>query len=694
MKIPDFESLGEVAPPRPSRDIAVVSNPGATGEGQEIVGASAEKAGTQLQDMVDRANTMQAINSYTTQAAELGAQHYALQGKNAIDDMGPYIQRLNNLGSQINDSLTTNQSRLAFQTHVLGVIGREQYSSAIHAGQQAVQFSNQQFKAHSDLQMTNYANNIVTDPATANDARLQDIAALTNHLKHDLGYDDDTIADVVANRNADYENQKQASQKDYMLNLPLSQSVPTVMSWGTQTGGARNMGGDTVQPYSAERIADVRAKLAAPSPYDASFQKYAQEYGVDPQELKLHGIAESDLNPKADNGQAQGLMQLTPGTAKALGVTDPFDADQSIRGAAQLMAQQKIASGGDTGIADKLYYAGADTGQWGKNTAQYAENLAAVRGTTALATATTPTINGVQVEPQTAAIIAKAVTANQSEALRLQKEQQAQTDLKTETDFVPKWASGQLSSKDVIDSALSPEKKITWLDRLEKGDPKVNPNSADVITQRGILQNMQVDDPKAFVNTDMSSYAGKLPATDIAKFQEAQMKMRQGDTSIEAQNKQAKEITDSVADMFPVDWRDKKDQKSQDDASAFKGNLVQAVQQAQAAGGKPVSRDDIRKMASDMLGDVVVKGSVWNSTEKAYQVPSGTNPASVTQGPSTGKTITVPVAGKTIDVPDNMYVPETFREYYSRIYQSRFGSTPTEGMIKGGYLTSLQQPAG
>lgn len=138
-----------------------------------------------------------------------------------------------------------------------------------------------------------------------------------------------------------------------------------------------NYGADTVKPFSPQKVQDVQAMVSAPSPYDAYFQAAGAKYGVDPQELKMRAAVESGLDPKASNGQAAGIMQFTPATAKSLGI-DPLNPEQAIDAAAQQIAKYKKA---DPSNVDQMYYGGADRSKWGPNTEQYAANLNAVRQT-------------------------------------------------------------------------------------------------------------------------------------------------------------------------------------------------------------------------------------------------------------------------------------------------------------------------
>ena len=85
----------------------------------------------------------------------------------------------------------------------------------------------------------------------------------------------------------------------------------------------------------------------------------AAEYGVETSLLRAVIHAESAFNPMAlSNKGAQGLMQLMPGTAGDLGVTDAFDASQNIRGGARYLAQLLKSFNGDTQLATAAYNAG------------------------------------------------------------------------------------------------------------------------------------------------------------------------------------------------------------------------------------------------------------------------------------------------------------------------------------------------
>lgn len=85
----------------------------------------------------------------------------------------------------------------------------------------------------------------------------------------------------------------------------------------------------------------------------------ANKYGVDPDFALSIGRAESNLqaNPPPSSAGAIGTMQLMPGTAHDLGVTDPADAAQNIDGGVRYLAQLQRHFGDPT-LTAAAYNAG------------------------------------------------------------------------------------------------------------------------------------------------------------------------------------------------------------------------------------------------------------------------------------------------------------------------------------------------
>lgn len=83
-----------------------------------------------------------------------------------------------------------------------------------------------------------------------------------------------------------------------------------------------------------------QAPAGGVSAFRPLIEREAQSAGIDADLLHALIQAESGGNPMAvSSAGAQGLTQLMPGTARGLGVTDPFNPEQSVRGGARYLGQ-------------------------------------------------------------------------------------------------------------------------------------------------------------------------------------------------------------------------------------------------------------------------------------------------------------------------------------------------------------------
>ncbi|MCX6397856.1 MAG: transglycosylase SLT domain-containing protein [Propionibacteriales bacterium] len=98
--------------------------------------------------------------------------------------------------------------------------------------------------------------------------------------------------------------------------------------------------------------------VSTSTPYGDLFTRAAEKYGVPAGLLSAVAKQESGYNPKAVSpAGAQGLMQLMPGTAKGLGVTNSFDPAQAVDGAARML-RDLTNRFGRTDLALAAYNAG------------------------------------------------------------------------------------------------------------------------------------------------------------------------------------------------------------------------------------------------------------------------------------------------------------------------------------------------
>lgn len=93
---------------------------------------------------------------------------------------------------------------------------------------------------------------------------------------------------------------------------------------------------------------------------DAYFQQAADTYNISVDLLKAVARQESGFQTDiVSSSGAIGVMQLMPGTAEYLGVTDPYNAEQNIMGGAKLLSELSARYNGDLSLTLAAYNAGA-----------------------------------------------------------------------------------------------------------------------------------------------------------------------------------------------------------------------------------------------------------------------------------------------------------------------------------------------
>jgi soluble lytic murein transglycosylase-like protein len=88
-----------------------------------------------------------------------------------------------------------------------------------------------------------------------------------------------------------------------------------------------------------ELVAKIRSGRVPPGQVFALVQAIARRYGVDP--LLVWAVIDVESGGDAtavSTAGAEGLMQLMPGTARGLGVSNPFNPSQNISGGVRYLA--------------------------------------------------------------------------------------------------------------------------------------------------------------------------------------------------------------------------------------------------------------------------------------------------------------------------------------------------------------------
>lgn len=100
------------------------------------------------------------------------------------------------------------------------------------------------------------------------------------------------------------------------------------------------------------------SSLGSSEEIDNMIDRVAAQYGMDPDLIRAVVMTESSCRPDAvSHCGAQGLMQLMPGTAKEMGVTNTFDPYQNICGGTAYLKKQ-IERFGDVRLALAAYNTG------------------------------------------------------------------------------------------------------------------------------------------------------------------------------------------------------------------------------------------------------------------------------------------------------------------------------------------------
>ncbi len=120
------------------------------------------------------------------------------------------------------------------------------------------------------------------------------------------------------------------------------------------------VGQNTVDALNGKEVANSGTGNAPNNTqYDSIIKEAAEKYGLDPNLVKAVIRKESTFNPNAGSSAgARGLMQLMPGTSRAMGVSNPLDPRQNIFGGSRYLAQMLREQGGNLDRALAAYNAG------------------------------------------------------------------------------------------------------------------------------------------------------------------------------------------------------------------------------------------------------------------------------------------------------------------------------------------------
>jgi soluble lytic murein transglycosylase-like protein len=164
---------------------------------------------------------------------------------------------------------------------------------------------------------------------------------------------------------------------------------------GARTFAVQGSGG-TIRTTSSSDLSTV-ATATRVSRWDSTIEEHAAAQRVRPELVRAVIQVESAYNPRARSHKgAMGLMQLMPGTAADLGVVNPYDPEQNIRGGVAYLRMLLDKFGGNEELALAAYNAGPGAvSRYGDNIPPYRETqqyVDKVRSRTSVVGATNSTI--------------------------------------------------------------------------------------------------------------------------------------------------------------------------------------------------------------------------------------------------------------------------------------------------------------
>lgn len=183
---------------------------------------------------------------------------------------------------------------------------------------------------------------MVTNPASTTDVkavdpettaeilRLQMLHSAISSPETDIGYHPLPVVDAISKAISIFKAQEQASINTSAVEGVVASPEPT-------------------NPAST--------KATSPDlPISDIINRASKRYNIDAGLIKAVIKAESNFNPRAvSHAGAQGLMQLMPSTARGLGVSDSFDAEQNVMAGTRFLKDMLKRYGGDVDSALAAY---------------------------------------------------------------------------------------------------------------------------------------------------------------------------------------------------------------------------------------------------------------------------------------------------------------------------------------------------